>query len=102
MSSPSSDRLLCRIEFEHMGVREFLSYVVPSNTLDSEQFRARCIDVMQVGAAAVSCPLATVPCPGQREEDPGGGPGPGGGARHPDPAQPQVQVLVCWMVTRDT
>ena len=32
-----------------MGVREFLSYVVPSNTLDSEQFRARCIDVMQVG-----------------------------------------------------
>ena len=43
-----------------MGVREFLSYVVPSNTLDSEQFRARCIDVMQVGAAAASCPLATV------------------------------------------
>ena len=42
-----------------MGVREFLSYVVPSNTLDSEQFRARCIDVMQVGAA-VSWPLATV------------------------------------------
>ena len=39
-----------------MGVREFLSYVVPSNTLDSEQFRARCIDVMQVGAAAASSP----------------------------------------------
>ena len=56
MPSLSSDRLLCRIEFEHMGVREFLSYVVPSNTLDSEQFRARCIDVMQVGAAAASCP----------------------------------------------
>ena len=27
-------------------VREFLSYVVPSNTLSSEEFRARCIDVM--------------------------------------------------------
>ena len=49
LPSLSPDRLLCRIEFEHMGVREFLSYVVPSNTLDSEQFRARCIDVMQVG-----------------------------------------------------
>ena len=59
VSSLSPDRLLCRIEFEHMGVREFLSYVVPSNTLDSEQFRARCIDVMQVGDAPVSCPLAS-------------------------------------------
>ena len=58
VSSLSSDRQLCRIEFEHMGVREFLSYVVPSNTLDSEQFRARCIDVMQVGAAPAPCPLA--------------------------------------------
>ena len=27
-------------------VREFLSYVVPSNTLSSEEFKARCIDVM--------------------------------------------------------
>ena len=27
-------------------VREFLDYVVPSNTLSSEEFRARCIDVM--------------------------------------------------------
>ena len=27
-------------------VREFLSYVVPSNTLSSEEFRLRCIDVM--------------------------------------------------------
>ena len=30
-----------------MGVREFLSYVVPSNTLDHDEFRARCIDVME-------------------------------------------------------
>ena len=30
-----------------MGVGEFLNYVVPSNTLDSEQFRLRCLDVMQ-------------------------------------------------------
>ena len=100
VSSLSPDRQLCRIEFEHMGVREFLSYVVPSNTLDSEQFRARCIDVMQVGELLSPALVTWYLCPGQREEDPGGGAGPGGGASHPHTAQPQVQVTVCW--TRDT
>ena len=60
------EEFIPEIEFEHMGyccpqctviiaelpficlirVREFLNYVVPSNTLSSEEFKARCIDVM--------------------------------------------------------
>ena len=28
-----------KIEFEHMGVKEFLNNVVPSNTLSQEEFR---------------------------------------------------------------
>ena len=35
-----------RADIRLIRVREFLNYVVPSNTLSSEEFKARCIDVM--------------------------------------------------------
>ena len=38
--------IIIRADIGVIRVREFLSYVVPSNTLSSEEFRARCIDVM--------------------------------------------------------
>ena len=33
------EEFIPKIEFEHMGVKEFLNNVVPSNTLSSEEFR---------------------------------------------------------------
>ena len=64
-----------KIEFEHMGVREFLSYVVPSNTLDNDQFKARCIDVMQGSVRRTQLvppqaqqSLVTVPPPGLQHQ----------------------------------
>ena len=33
------EEFIPKIEFEHMGVREFLNNVVPSNTLSTEEFR---------------------------------------------------------------
>ena len=38
--------IIIRADIGLIRVREFLSYVVPSNTLSSEEFRSRCIDVM--------------------------------------------------------
>ena len=35
------------IEFEHMGVREFLTSVVPSDTLTPDEFRTKCIQVIR-------------------------------------------------------
>ena len=33
------EEFIPKIEFEHMGVKEFLNNVVPSNTLSQEEFR---------------------------------------------------------------
>ena len=33
------EEFIPKIEFEHMGVKEFLNNVVPSNTLSTEEFR---------------------------------------------------------------
>ena len=38
--------IIIRADIRLSRVREFLSYVVPNNTLSSEEFRSRCIDVM--------------------------------------------------------
>ena len=58
-----------------MGVREFLSYVVPSNTLDNDEFKARCIDVMQGSVRRTHLvppqtqqSLVTVPPPGLQHQ----------------------------------